>query len=795
MRRAQIVVITSLILAVLLLSTIMSMYEAKLVYLRTRSIVVREVVGAITADFERALAHVLAVATRAYFNYTRFESMLAKYRPHGINLYNRHNFTVARDFGFKFLELWRTFVMEAYAGYGVQVDFEPAERDIAKCLGRRRVLPEGALMKGWWYYPISGSAASAKLKLNLTGAGFYGWESEVTVGLFVRLHENYTVSEDENWTEIAIGVKYDKGEPWPYLLTKGWVEIYYPRQDRWARADIIDVTYLGNGNYSVRFSPAVEPCYDPVTGREFVPLLVVVQDDRGVLVETCSYTHIVFKVKRRIPDTVPYGGESEVACWALFDYWSLRGSEGRTWLKDNIRFKPLARDEESRTIIIRHPDGTLEEVILPRRVVDIYFDHDSKLHGNGTIAFREDYLYIRGLYVSRIRWGGKDRYTDVWIERAELRDLAWELSSLDLEFRGELLEVDEPCPVSGRANWRVYLEDLWPIDNVTAYFYGSKLIVQARADYGIVEKLSGGIQRPYDTRHEVYTLEFTWDLDLYWLGMKLPEEEGLRLPPVPWIPIKQLRVNVSSDGTENTLGERPIQYEEWRNVTWHGIEVPVPLGLSDPQMDFSPTTRLVFQVRFPNLDIDEQFVAIWWVDDLDAEPAAYPSSIRYIEDSTHKDVWHPVYDVEFVDVEHPTSRGYVDYEGVAAFVLRDPETDFAFGPYNLHMFGRYGNSLGRYRPYGVWEVYYRYMRYSWIQAPIRIFAVLNTTLVGNVYTEGDVREDYYDTVAIVHVVNGTRYIPVITYVYWKYARRGRGYWLCTEMGRGIADWFAYVNLD
>ena len=56
------------------------------------------------------------------------------------------------------------------------------------------------------------------------------------------------------------------------------------------------------------------------------------------------------------------------------------------------------------------------------------------------------------------------------------------------------------------------------------------------------------------------------------------------------------------------------------------------------------------------------------------------------------------------------------------------------------------------------------MRYSWIQAPIRIFAVLDTTLVGNVYASGDVRSDYYDTLAIVQVVSGTRYIPVITYI-------------------------------
>jgi hypothetical protein len=203
-------------------------------------------------------------------------------------------------------------------------------------------------------------------------------------------------------------------------------------------------------------------------------------------------------------------------------------------------------------------------------------------------------------------------------------------------------------------------------------------------------------------------------------------------------------------------------------------------------------TKLVFQVKFPTTNIRKQYVTLWWYDDLDTEPAVYQTQIQFIQDSTHKDVWHPLYDVEFVDQEHRQSRNYYDYKGVAAFVLRDPSTDFAFGPYNLHAFGVYGSYLGRYRPYGTWQVYYNYMRYSWIQAPIRIFAVLNTTLVGNVYASGDVSDRYYETLAVVQVVNGTRYIPVITYIYWRYSQTGSGYWLCTEMGRGYADYFAYT---
>ncbi|MEM3783145.1 MAG: hypothetical protein QXX32_06360, partial [Thermofilum sp.] len=48
-------------------------------------------------------------------------------------------------------------------------------------------------------------------------------------------------------------------------------------------------------------------------------------------------------------------------------------------------------------------------------------------------------------------------------------------------------------------------------------------------------------------------------------------------------------------------------------------------------------------------------------------------------------------------------------------------------------------------------------------------------------------------IAIVQVVNGTRYIPVITYIYWKNTRSDEGYWLATEMGKGVADQFLYLT--
>ena len=632
------VVAAVLIIGLLIMEVLVTVYQVHSLFLATRSPVVRETVGAITADFKRAIAAMLALATRAYYNYSEFTNLTERFSGYGVSAYNRHNFTVARIAAKTYLEYWRQSILKAYGEYGVQVSYELLELDLSQELGRSRSLYN--LMKGYWYLPVSGSYAYAKLKLNLTALGFYNWESDVFVGLTLTVYRK-PVSVTVSNTTIVINVRQDgsldysknpptvQGNPYAKLITSGWVRVFYPEVQsgrytgKWLQAKIKDVTYGGMGNYTLTFEPAIQPLTDPLTGQQYVPLVVVVSDERGIVVESSTYNYLLFTIQRNTPDTLVY-----------YD-----GSKYRT------------------------------------------------------------------------------------------------------------------------------------------------------------------ITRPSDISNEVYTLEMSSNLSFYWLGNKLAVDPALKLPPFPFIPIKQIRVNVSIDGTYNTLSERPIQYENWTTILWRpaNIIVDMPVGLSDPQMDFVKgdkyNTRLVFQVKFPTTGIKKQIVALWWYDDLDAQPAAYPTQISYIKDSTHKDVKHPLYDVEFVDLEHPQSRGYSNYYGVAALVLRDPSTDYAFGPYNLHSFDTYYTYLGRYRPYGTWNVYYNYMRYSWIQAPIRIFAVLSTTRVGNVYTSGDVRSDYYATLSIVSVVNGTRYIPVITYVYWMNTKSGNGYWMATEMGKGLADYIMYITIS
>ncbi|QOJ79465.1 hypothetical protein IG193_03115 [Infirmifilum lucidum] len=672
-RRAQIVVTAILLIALYVISVLLMVYHVHTIFLKMRSPVAREIVASVTGDFQRALAAMLAVATRAYFNYTRFSDLMERFSSLGMSYYNRHNFTVARMVAKSFLEYWRQAVTKAYAEYGIQISYSIERLDVSKYLNRSRAVYN--LMKGYWYLPSSGSYTYAKLKINLTALGLYNWESDVFAGLTVRVYRTpvrYSLPSDTSPgnVSITINVLFDRGEYYGNLLAKGWVEIYYPERagnvytGRWLRAVIRDVRYDGMGNYTITFEPYVEELQDPVTGEQYIPVMVVVSDERGILVEASTYNYIGFRVQKNTPDTLYY------------------------------------------------------------------------------------------------------------------------------------------------------------------YFKSSST--------------SSSISKPLETPFEVYTLELTSNLSMYWLGQKLPVQ-SVRLPPFPLMPMKQIRVNATRDGTLGSLTLIPVQYENWTVLNWHGLSIRLPVGLSDPQMDFFAGTRfnttLVFQISFPGRDIRQQFVLLWWDDDLDANPVNFTTRIRYVgpdRDPRYKDVMHPLFDLEFLDMEHKVARGFeaitpstnpctptfdpdyhLHYWGIAAINLRSPDGKTVYGPVNIHGFGtniECGGQiwyLASYRPYGIWSIFYRYLRYGY-PAPIRIFALLNTTLVANIYdltkkggiTEGLLRSDYYHIITLVEITNGTNYLPMITYIYWNGDKEGYGYWAVQVSGvsqPNIPDWgttfgyFAYLT--
>ncbi len=369
---------------------------------------------------------------------------------------------------------------------------------------------------------------------------------------------------------------------------------------------------------------------------------------------------------------------------------------------------------------------------------------------------------------------------------------------------------------------RPYVPEIWGVIPLRLYVTDYRGIVASSLTYeGIVFKVVKNTPDRvvyYDsgyktilrtsTPDEVYTVELDWRFHLHFLLNEIPLATEPP-PPIPPVPVKQLRIYTRRDGSEWRL--TPFQAELWELREWHGLQIWWPVAPADPAYWFNQSCRLVFQVSYPRAEDRVVYVNVTWESDCDADIIRWNTSLWYeYNPPDYKDVVSETFRIELIDVEHPVMRDYnFDYYGVAALGFRDPD-GAAYGPTNLHAYGSYVHYsggrryiyLGAWRPYGTWRVFHRYSgSYSWATLPVRIFVTLNSTRVGNVYT-GEVREDYYDTLAIVYVINGSRYAACLVHVYWEstksdcYCYYGYcycGYWMFMSMGGGRPTYYMYLK--
>lgn len=123
-----------------------------------------------------------------------------------------------------------------------------------------------------------------------------------------------------------------------------------------------------------------------------------------------------------------------------------------------------------------------------------------------------------------------------------------------------------------------------------------------------------------DTRKqkETYLVEITPDGKTCWFGTQM---EGVDLPPIPPIPVKQIRVNATAMGASGTPTEVPSEVESWMD------DYSVPLtGFTEWKRRFVNGSKLVFELGFPP-GISSQEVLVSWLEDADARPPAYPVNI------------------------------------------------------------------------------------------------------------------------------------------------------------------------
>lgn len=355
----------------------------------------------------------------------------------------------------------------------------------------------------------------------------------------------------------------------------------------------------------------------------------------------------------------------------------------------------------------------------------------------------------------------------------------------------------------GEGNYTLHFES----DPIEKPYY-KWLFISVRDQRGIVTLCSTYsyiefiVQRetPSDGRvtdDEIYTLEAGINGTWYWNGVKLNVaseggDENVVTPPIPPVPIRLFRVNVTESGEDSDWTVSPCQYEVWEKIEWHDRLIDVPRDLADINLPFNASNRIVFQVSFPAPNITRQKVRIWWENDLDAPPYQGESDLVY--NPGDYTAMTNRYTVEFIGVGHTMSDDYpYDYYGVAALLMKDPETGLCFGPWNIHAFGIYYGCLGEWRPYGRWEIKYWYGGNTSSRAVVRLIAILNSTEVQNVYYQYGHSDSYFDTFAVIFITANVKYLQVKEYIYWKNTRSDYGLWFASIMGKGGPTHYAYLD--
>ena len=275
--KGQILVAAVLMVGLLVMSALVVAYQAHALFLRARGVVVRETAAAITADFERALAAMLSLATRTYYDHARFSDFTARFEGYGLRPGDLES---AKLVARRFLEEWEAAVRVVYAEKGAQVEWFETVCELGSEVGMGEAYVYDLLYVSW-HQERAGSFICAGLRLNLTGAGFYGWREAALVGFALSVTgASATEDEEEGVARIDVNVtaRIDNGTFYGNLLARGWVEVHYWDGERWVEVEVKDSTYLGFGNYRiVAHAPGAEP-------EDVKVVRVVASDERGVLV-------------------------------------------------------------------------------------------------------------------------------------------------------------------------------------------------------------------------------------------------------------------------------------------------------------------------------------------------------------------------------------------------------------------------------------------------------------------------------------------------------------------------------
>jgi len=248
----------------------------------------RDIILGIDSDFGRALERILAQATTKYNTTAEINT--------------------PRILANQLFTYWIMSAQEVYAKSGLDIRtnltsslLQPSKSLYGYNYSARMLYN---LTKLYWYYPQSISAIGASISINSVQGGYVGWQSPHTVLLNLTLCVPSIRKGSGNDLLFNAIVSKENNQPVTDLTQKNVaVYLYDPTVGVgtycWKRGNVTQLIYNGGGNYTCDVVPQFS---NPSQASSFWSyycqfVLLIVQDNRGIIVESYSYTHIDYTIQ------------------------------------------------------------------------------------------------------------------------------------------------------------------------------------------------------------------------------------------------------------------------------------------------------------------------------------------------------------------------------------------------------------------------------------------------------------------------------------------------------------------
>ena len=276
----------ALVMVLLIFSVAISVYNAQTQYQQLLYDQTSQVIQNLREDFGRALVDVLA-------NFTQSYSQLAEMETPRFRAFDMYTF-------------WTAAAARSFAPEGIQLTFNTSGQELVQPAGTffGYSTPNeyvGNLTKLYWYAPQSFSAIYSTFDANITALGFYDWHEEGLYLLNVTMDagpdfqtQSGTSINGVTYYQLNLTINRENGVMVDDLGASNFrVEYYDQPSNLWMNATLI-VGNNGGGNYTLYVANANGQMI-PQTYWKY--LMLFTQDNRGIIVESYTYTYIDYTIQ------------------------------------------------------------------------------------------------------------------------------------------------------------------------------------------------------------------------------------------------------------------------------------------------------------------------------------------------------------------------------------------------------------------------------------------------------------------------------------------------------------------